>query len=344
MTTDIDQVLGDFGDSDYSVRLVRGVCNVVPFAPDLADWFSMVEGLKSIDPDAKKKVLDRAIEISRGEDAQRALWLIKSLDTADSGISVFSGVKSAYKMYQATNTEERIDALETDTQQAVDAVLKGLATAYVIFKLFPGGLTEKVDAFRKTNTGQAWIFYYASIEVGLPFADNALVGGGSFLKGLFDKHQTSQIEKLAAVAGEKEAEEAKSVMAKLMGPMETMVGMASEHLTPVANAAAEFIPKAMNVGDKVAGVAATGADVLPVYRFLGARLVAEACLRQALSEVENEAVEAVSENPANVAVKYTRSAQDLPDAPARRKRGCFGLWVAMLAFGVTAAGLIGSAM
>ena len=343
MTTDIDQLLGDFGDTDYSVRLVRGVCNVVPFAPELDSWFCMVDGLKSMEPDAKKKVLDRALEISRGDDAQRALWLVKSLDTADSGISVFSGVRSAYKMYQAANTEERIDALETDTQQAVDAVLKGLATAFVIHKIYPGGITDKVGAFRKSQTGQAWIFYYAAIEVGLPFADNALVGGGSFLKGLFDKHQASQIEKLAAVAGPEEAEQARSLMARLMEPMETMVGMAAQHLTPVANAASEFIPKAMNEGDKVAGVAATGADVLPVYRFLGARLVAEACLRRALDEVGAEEERSVSENPANVAIKYTRSAQDLPDAPVRR-RGCFGLWVALIAVGSSLLGLMGSVL
>jgi len=343
MTTDIDQLLGDFGTTDYSVRLVRGVCHVVPFAPELDHWFCMVDGLKAMAPDAKKDVLDRAVEISRGEDAQRALWLIKSLDTADSGISVFSGVRSAYKMYQAANTEERIDALETDTQQAVDAVLKGLATAFVIHKIYSGGIADKVDAFRKSQTGQAWIFYYAAIEVGLPFADNALVGGGSFLKSLFDTHQSSQLEKLAAVAGEQEAEEARSLMAKLLGPMETMVGMASEHLTPVANAASEFIPKAMNVGDKVAGVAATGADVLPVYRFLGSRLVAEACLRRALEDVGAAAEHAISENPANVAIKYTRSAQDLPDAPVRR-RGCFGLWVALLALGGTLAGVLGSVL
>ena len=341
MTTDIDQLLGTFGPSDYSVRLVRGVCKVVPFAPDLPDWYSMVDGLKSLDPDAKRKVLDRAVELTRGEDVQRALWLINSLDTADSGISVFSGVKSAYKMYQASSSDERVDALETDTQQAVDAVLKGLATAFVIHKIYPGTLTEKVAAFRKSQTGQAWIFYYASIEVGLPFADNALVGGGSFLKGLFDTHQASQLAKLAAVAGEVEAQEAESLMAKLMAPMETMVGMASEHVAPVASAAADLIPKAMAVGDKVAGVAATGADVLPVYRFMGARLVAEACLRRALDEVGSMEAAAVSENPANVAVKYTRSADDLPDAPARR-RGCFGLWVALLVAGGAVTTLVGS--
>ena len=37
------------------------------------------------------------------------------------------------------------------------------------------------------------------------------------------------------------------------------------------------MPTALNVADKVAGVVATGADALPAYKYLGARLTAEAC-------------------------------------------------------------------
>ena len=141
MGRDFDGLLGSFDAGAPSVRLVNGVCRVVPFAPELTLWFSMVEGLKHLDPEARKPVLDRAVELTRTEEAQRALWMIKALDTADSGISVFSGVRSAVKMYQAQSGEERLDALETDTQQAVDAVLKGLALAFVISKLYTGSIT-----------------------------------------------------------------------------------------------------------------------------------------------------------------------------------------------------------
>ena len=329
MAIEVDELLGSYNERDYSVRLVRTVCNVVPFAPDLPDWFSMVDGLKELDPDAKKPVLDRAMELQREDDAQRALWMVRALDTADSGIGVFSGVRSAVKLYQAKDNSERLDALETDTQQGVDAVLKGLALAFVIYKLFPGSLTEKVKAFRETNTGQAIIFYYAAIEVGLPFADNALLGGGTMVKSLFDKFGADQQAKLAAVAGEEEAAQAVTMMGQLMGPIETMSGMAKEHLGGVAEATTGFLSTALNVGDKVAGAAATGADFLQVYRFLGSRLVAEQCLKRALEEVENAQEEREAASAAAVPIKYTRSADDLPDSPKKRG-GCFGLFGGVL--------------
>lgn len=339
MTIEIDELLGAFDDRDYSVRLVRTVCNVVPFAPDLPDWFSLVDGLKQLDPEAKKPVLDRARELSRSDEAQRALWMVKALDTADAGIGAFSGINSAIKMYQAKDNAGRLDALETDTQQSIDAVLKGLAMAFVIYKLFPGSVTEKVAAFRNTNTGAAFVFYYASVEVGLPFADNALLGGGALVKGLFEKFGPDQEAKLAAVAGPEEAKQAVGTMQQLIAPIETMAGMAKEHLGGIASAASGFLASALNVGDKVAGVAATGADFLQVYRFLGARLVAEACLRRALAESKEVQAPGKAVSAAAVPIKFTKSADDLPDSPARR-RGCFGLFgilFAVLAFG--AAGL-----
>lgn len=335
MAIDLDEQLGAFSTDDWSVRLVRTVCNVVPFAPELPAWYSLVDGLKELDPDAKKPVLDRAIALSRGDDVQRALWVLKALDTTDSGLGAFSGVAAAYRLYQAKSNSERLDALDTDTQQSIDAVLKGLALALAIYKLYPGSLGEKVAAFRASTTGQAIVFYYASIEVGLPFTDNALLGGGSFVKGLFERFGPDQQAKLAAVAGAEEAGQAMTMMQQLVAPVETMVGMAREHLGGIASAAGGVLTSALNVGDKVAGVAATSADLLPVYRFLGARLVAEAVLRRAIAEAKEDQQKRVAASSAAVAVKYTKSADDLPDAP--RRRGCFGLILAFLVLGASAA-------
>lgn len=343
MAIEIDELLTAFDQRDYSVRLVRTVCNVVPFAPDLPDWFSMVDGLKHLDPEAKRPVLDRALALTRSDEAQRALWMVRSLDAADSGLGLFAGVKSAIAMYQARSGQERLDALETDTQQAIDAVLKGLAMAFVIHKLFPGSLSDKLAAFRNTQTGQAFIFYYAAVEVGLPFADNALLGGGTLVKSLFERFGSDQQAKLAAVAGEEEATQAMSMMQQLMAPVETMAGMAKEHLGGIASAAAGVAATALDVGDKVAGVAATGADFLQVYRFLGARLVAETALRRALEEARAEQEQKEKASAAAVPVKYTRSADDLPESP--RRGGCFGLFggllLAVLASAALASALVG---
>jgi hypothetical protein len=340
MAIDLDEQLGAFSSDDYSVRLVRTVCNVVPFAPELPAWFSLVDGLKELAPDAKRPVLERAAAIARTDDVQRALWVISALDTTDAGLGAFSGLASAYKLYQAKTGGERLDALDTDTQQGVDAVLKGLALALAVYKLYPGSLAEKVAAFRASTTGQAIVFYYASIEIGLPFTDNALIGGGTFVRSLFERFGPDQQAKLAVVAGPEEAAHAMTMMQQLFTPVETMVGMAREHLGGIASAAGGVLATAANVGDKVAGVAATGADLLPVYRFLGSRLVAEAVLRRALAEDHDDRVERVAASSAAVPVKYTRSADDLPDSPKRR--GCFGVVLALLALGASAAAWAGT--
>jgi hypothetical protein len=244
-------------------------------------------------------------------------------------------------MYQATNTDERIDALETDTQQAVDAVMKALAMAYAIHRLYDGSITEKIGQFKSAKAGQALMFYYAAIEIGMPFTDNALKGGGLVLKQLYDAHGKAQVAKLAAIVGEADAEAASGILAKLLATLGTMVDMAGQHLGPIAEAGVGFLPRAVDVGDKAAGVLATGADLLSVYRYLGARLVAEACIGKALTDAPAEQAETALSNPANVEIQYTRSKDDLPDAPAK-KRGCFGFFVAILAvMGSAGTGLLG---
>jgi hypothetical protein len=59
--------------------------------------------------------------------------------------------------------------------------------------------------------------------------------------------------------------------------METAVQQVLPYATRIADGAKSFVPGAANVADKVASVVATGADALPVYKYLVARLAAEAC-------------------------------------------------------------------
>lgn len=323
MPIDINNALATFGPDDYTVRLVRGVCAAVPFAPELSAYRSLEEHLLQLEPKAKKPQLDRAKELSNAEDAQRALWIVDAIDKADAGISVFSGLKSAYSLAKSEQGQ-RLDALETDPQQAADAVLKGLALSYFIWKMFPGTAAEKVAAFRATPSGQALAFYYAAVELGLPFADNALTSGGTLLATLYEKYKGTEGEKFKAIAGPEAAAGAEEVMGQLTGPVDGIVKMASGSLQAIANAATTHLPGAMNVGDKVAGVVSTAADAMPVYRYLGTRVVAEVIARRALSEQPpSDRPAGASNNPALDEVKYTTKKADkndivVPAPPAKR--------------------------
>lgn len=330
MPHDIDQMLGEFAEDDYTPRLCRGIFKVVPFAPPLPHYGSLVETLQILQPEAKRKALDRARELTQTEDYQRALWMLNAMDAADTGISLYSGLSSAVKLYKAGDGE-KLDALETDTQQAADAVLKGLGLAFVAYHMFPGSLAERADAFQKSETGKALMLYYAAVEVGLPFADNALLGGGQFLSGLYDRFGAEKFEEFSGVTGEAGAQQAAGMLKQLMGPLEKLIGMASKYLKPMAEAAVQNLPKALDAADKVAGVAATGADAMPVYRYLGSRLVAERAVAVAFDEVGTGEVLAPvvhdPSDPVSSPIRYTTTTEDprdaLPEAPPKKKRGCF---------------------
>ncbi len=336
MAHPLDEALAQFDEGDLSVRLVGGLCSVMPFAPSLPHWKSVADGVRSFDSDARKETLDRAHALADADGAKRALWILSSLDTADTGLGALSGIKAAWNLYQAKNNAERLDALETDPQQAADAVIKALAIAWAIHRLFPGGPTEKLEALRATDAGQALLLTFATVEVGLPFADNALLGGGNLLSGLYDKYGAEPLSRLAAVAGAEDAEGATTVFRRMLEPVGALASSASKYLGPVAAQIAGAAPTAMVAGDRLAGIAATGADLLPVYRYLGARLVAEVCVRGALTEglpredtpVTDATPKPAAPEPAQIPIKVTRGAEFLPPEPIRR--GCFGILLASL--------------
>lgn len=343
MPTDIDSVLGAYRPDDYSVRLVGGVCKVVPFAPELNFYHSVADALTQAAPAAKKPVLDRAHALAGEDAAQRVLWVTSALDTADGGISAFSGLRSAVNLVRSS-TGQRLAALETDEAQAADAVLKGLAIAYCVYRLYPGSVTEKVSAFRASPTGQALAFYYASVELGLPFADNALTGGGKLLSDLYARFGPDQTAKFAAIAGPEAAEGATTVMGQLIGPMDQLVQMASGHLQTVATTVTSYLPSALDVGDKAAGVVATAADAMPVYRWMGARLVTEAVIAEALKAGGGPAVADKAANPASDEIKYTTKLPGKDDivvaAPPARRRWCFFFVFLFVQGGLAAGGVV----
>ena len=304
MARDIDKLLGAFKPKDYTVRICEGIDKVLPSAPELIFYADLDDAVAAMAPAAGPAVVHRARAICAEDAPQKVLTIADALDRADAGLSIYTGLSSAVKMYRA-GEGHRADALGSDNQQAADAVLKGLGLSWMVHELFEGSFPEKVKAFMALDTGQHLACYYAAIEVGLPFADNVAGGAVGVMEGLFSRHESGQLDRLAKVTGHGEAEEAAEMAHALLGPMEGLVQDSAAYLGGVASMVAEFAPKAIGVADKVASVAATAADALPVWRFLGSRLVAEYAVRRAVAEVglnhsadtPTEAVMPVLESP-----------------------------------------------
>jgi hypothetical protein len=271
----VDAALQQFKSDDYTVRLCNAILGVLPFAPEMPSYVTLEGAAQALYPAGGGQVSRRADELASGEGATSALWVANAIDMGDQGIAVLSGLKSALGFFFG---ESKQDALETDPQQAIDAGLKLLGLAFMIHKLYPGSVREKVEAFHTTPAGQSLSLYYGAVEIGLPFADNVLSGGGGFVQRLMDRYGGDASAKLGSALGGDAARAAQGTLSELMGPIEGAASKVAPYARSVAEAARSHLPGFMGAADKVAGLVATGADALPVYRYLGARLAAESCV------------------------------------------------------------------
>lgn len=281
MTT-VDETLGQFPADAITNKVLRSIYKVVPYSPNFGHYSSIDDAVRALDLTASDATIARARAIA-GDSEQVAdlMWMANLLDAGDKGYAIATGLWSAVKLFRGGG----MGALETDTQQRNDAVLKGLGLAYMLHKAFPGGVQAKVDGLRKTPAGQALAVYYATVEIALPFADNATLAGGQVVGNLYQKHGAAQLNKLTALAGQHDLGGTRETLEAITEPVSKVVDLARGYIRPVADAAAPYLPStqgAADGADRLAGIVANAADVLPVYRVLGARMAAEHAARQAL--------------------------------------------------------------
>jgi len=276
----VNTALSEFSDSDYTPKLVDAIYKVLPYAPQYAHYASVDDAVLALHPGATSLDIERVrATAASDENIADVIWMAKLLDTGDSGYMIYTGVRSAVNFFFGDKSR----GLETDDQQRNDAVLKALGLAYMIYKAYPGTLSEKANLFRTNPAGQSLAMYYGSIEVALPFADNALLKGGNILGDFFNKDGGEQMSRLSQLAGGgHEVSEAAGMLSTIAEPLKKVVDHASNYIEPVAASAKQYLPSVVGGADKVAGLVASGADILPVYRLLGARLAAEAAVIRTL--------------------------------------------------------------
>ncbi len=270
--------LAEFAPADATPRLVNAVLSALPGIEPLPPYPALPSVVAALGGTAA----DMPLATAKLDDPDTAdlLWMSSLVDTGDKGYAVVSGVSTALKFFFG-KAEKRADALDTDDQQRNDAVLKAFALAYLAWKSSDGPIAGRAATFAAMPAGRALLAWYAAVEVALPFADNAVTGGGKVVDDLFDKYGAAQFARLSALAGGRDLGGVQGALGALTGPIRTAVEGAWPHVGRVADAAGQYLPGALNVGDKLAGLVATGADVMPVYRYLGGRLAAESVVHRA---------------------------------------------------------------
>lgn len=276
------RTLEQYEADHLSVKICSTIFQIVPGGPAF-DFYNTVEGgVRRYDALAGPGLISRTTTLLEGDDAKTSMRVASALDTADAGLGVYTGVKNVVGLLFRRGARER--TFESDPQQATDAVLKAIGLAYMIHRLFPGSVDEKLTAFWQLKAGQEIATYYVTAEVALPFADNLASGSGSLIERLTSGNQSAVRERFDQFVGREAFSHASNVLSRLKIPLGSYLDRASGHTGTVAERVKGFLPGAMNMFDSVSGAAATGIDLKPVWRFLGSRLIIEACAARAARE------------------------------------------------------------
>ena len=149
------------------------------------------------------------------------------------------------------------------------------------YKLYPGTVAEKGQMLWGSRAGNAMMGYYVAVDVALPFTDNVLSQGGSFFSSVVDK-AASRAPDLRGVG---DSNQAMAFLKSISGKLGELTATAANYVQPIMKKAGTTLPGIASGTDAVAGVMATAADSLDVYRYMSAHMVLEECLRQAKAEL-----------------------------------------------------------
>ena len=267
----IQEVLSQFKEDDYTVKLVSTIFHIIPLEKPYVFYNEFENGLRRIIPDLKEEDLKKAYQSLNDPKIQSTLKAFIYVDTSDKLISSFAGIKNVLNLFGMGSNQKR--TFESDPEQALDAGVKALMIAYAINNLYSGDIKTKIQKLIQIPAGIELLIYYSLIEIALPFTDNLIEGSSNALSKLF-QHQ-HEIENKFNTLGIGNLENSKEIISSLQNTLPSYLDKVKNYVNPVANKIKEYLPTAMNIADSATGIVASGADLLPVWTFLGSRLITE---------------------------------------------------------------------
>lgn len=277
-TISVEGFLSQFSADDATFKLLSALSTAVPSSTEPIFYHSIDEARLLVAPELDDDGLERARARLNSPEYIQALKVADAIDKGDIGLSVFTGLRSAFAFFFGG----RKKTLESDAQQGADAILKAAGIAWMTHRFYSGSPPEKIRKLRETPAGQSLLVWYAAADICLPFADDAAVGAGSFFSSLLSRYGTKHLNRLDFAAGAGAGEAATGMINGLTQPLEEIIQSVSGHTRGMAEKARAYLPAAIATADTISSAVATAADVLPVYRLLAARLAIEAALRQEL--------------------------------------------------------------
>lgn len=278
MPDPVTEVLAGFGQTALTVRVSRVLFQAIPGAPEFVHYDDVAGAASRLGQTSTSAFeAELAAELAR-DNTRRVLWVARKIDLADATLASYSGISNAISWMVGGQAGRK--AFESDRQQAIDAGLKVLATAYMT-KIFPGTVRERVQALAALPAGREMLLYLCVVEIALPFLDNVLEKGWDFARQSIADVSGETESRFGQAVGGADLGEIRATAEEMSGVLGQAMGALREHLVPIVARLRGAMPTVLNVTGSATGAMATALDAMPVWSYLGARLATEACVLRA---------------------------------------------------------------
>ncbi len=271
----IQNQLSQFKEGDYTVKIISTICNMIPIEVSFYYYDHWEDGIKRLKPNLTQQDIEKAKLLADSENVQSVLKIFSIIDTTDQLIAGYASIKNALNLFGSKHQKR---TFESDPQQALDAGVKALAIAYSVHKLYNGNIQEKVIKFKNTPAGVEMLIVFCLLEIALPFTDNLMEGSAKAISNLFKNQDQIQNKFYQLESGT--LLEFHDSIHLLKETLPNYLDKVKNYAEPIANKIKTFLPTAFNVLDSATGVIATGVDFLPIWTFLGTRLIIESIAKQ----------------------------------------------------------------
>jgi hypothetical protein len=273
-----------FPQSAVTVRVIDALLKVLPDTPAMPPYFSLEAAADALFQGSTPEVVARAHTLANEPPIHLALTVARSIDTGDTGLTIVTGVRSALSAFFGGAVADAPLA-----QQRADAALKALALGYLATRLIAEPGAERIERLVALPTGRALLAYYAAIEIAMPFhRELAANPDPAFVTRLVESQSRSIAPKPLGIIGREGVEDAQATLTHLLGHLDALVLAVLPNTSALAENVKGLLPSFMvpKGGADVSPFVASGADALPCYRFLVARLAIESCISRARGELQ----------------------------------------------------------
>ncbi len=276
----IEAELAGYPTHVVTTKMCEAIFKVLPGAPTMPAYATLEECADAVNPHILPEVLEKARELGEAPGVKQATFAAKSIDTGDTGLTIVTGVRSALSLFLGPKGP----GAGSDAQQKTDAALKAVALAYIVTRLIGHEPKERVAILKTMPAGQELLLYFAAVEVALPFTEEVKAAQGRFIADLVEQRSKSIASKLLGVIGQEGITDAEETLVHLTASLDDLAMFVEPHANQLALSVKSVLPAAFGSGDALRDIVAAGADALPAYRYLVARLAMES--RLALAKLE----------------------------------------------------------